>query len=305
MKNQGFNFVDINSLAKSSEFLNPFIEEYTEFLFETLKKGVKKLSEGFYDEAESDFNTFLEAYPFSTIPFLLKLLIDTTETEPIQQIIDLKNTLTNNHPDISLLYFVKGCIFFRQFDIDEAKEEFDTVIRLDSEFFLAYYLKATCQAIRGIHSLAVPNYILGLKANTKHNEIKANLAYSYLILKQTNKALRLFKKVAPHFPNNHKIQYNLGLCYFRKKKDKSAIKFFTKAIILQPLEYGYYLTRARSYMRIWQFNKAQKDLEVTIESNNPIAHQLLKLNTKVINKELPRWFAEKEVKKLIRNRKRH
>ncbi|GAA3561433.1 tetratricopeptide repeat protein [Snuella lapsa] len=298
-----FNFLDLKRFLNHSFFLNPLKENYTDYLFQLLDRAVDEWENGETELAVQLCDEFTGQVKDIYIGEFLKLAIQLKEIDVEEKL----SAFENINPDIFktklelvLFHFFKACLYFVNYDIDEARKECEKVISLENSLYYAYYIKAQCYALRELHHLAIPAYITSLKGNYRVDEIKANLAYSYLRNKDNWKALRLHKKIVDKFPENYKVQYNTGLCYKRFKKYRKAIKYFDRALKIHQSTPSFYLTRGRILMKIKEHEKAQNDLLIAASNNVPLAEDLLKINELVISRNISSRKAENRVRDLLK-----
>ncbi len=301
MEDGFFKPIDLRQFLKNSPFLHPFKESYTDYLFQILEQSIRYWDEGNNEKALEQikiFNSNFEEFQFGN---LMELAINIENTDPSKAISYLNSVSTESLTSKVLrswYHFTLAVFHFMNLDIDFAKEECDKAIKYEKKIWLVYYLRGTCLAMRELHYSAIPDFKKALKDGYKRNEILACLAYSYLRTRQYRKSFKVHKKIVDQFPENHKVQYNTGLCYKRYKKYKTAIKYFSKAIELDPSIPGYRLTRGRVLMKLRDYNEAAKDLNLAFESGNQIAGKLLRVNEDVMSKKLTSRQAERMVRKI-------
>ncbi|MDO5979200.1 tetratricopeptide repeat protein [Flavivirga spongiicola] len=303
MNDDLFNFLDLKEFLNDSFFLNPLKENYSDYLFQLLDRAVDKWENDETELAIQLCDEFTAQTKDIYIGEFLKLAIQLKEIDVEEKL----STFESINPDIFktklekvLFHFFKACLYFVNHDIDEARKECDLVIGLEGSLYYAYYIKAQCYALRELHSLAIPAYLISLKGDYRIDEIKVNLAYSYLRNQDNWKALRLHKKVVDKFPENYKVQYNTGLCYKRFKRYKKAIKYFDRALKIHQSTPSFYLTRGRVLMKIKEHKEAQNDLLIASNNNIAIAKELLKINELVLSGDINSRKAEMKVKELLR-----
>ena len=303
MEEDFFGLLNLRDFLKSSSLLNPLKEHYPDYLQQSFDRALS-----FWDLKETDkakeqiaiYNSNFKGFHLGT---LVALAIDFDNLDAEKTIIYLNSIpeKDRNSPDIGDMYYrIKAVLYLSLFDVDLAREECIIGIGFGFGSEDLYYIRAMCNAIRNLHNAAIPDYLIALKGDFSRDEITANLAYSYLRVKKMRKSFKLHKSIVDKFPDDHKIQYNTGLCYKRFRKYSKAVEYFDKAIALNPDEAGYRLTRGRVLMRLKRHTQARQDLSFALESNIPLAEELFDINNEVLERKISSKTANKKVHKLLR-----
>ncbi|MBD3843049.1 MAG: tetratricopeptide repeat protein [Campylobacterales bacterium] len=298
-----YELIDLQEFIKNSLLLDPFKEHYPDYLHQLFDRALC-----FWDSQEIEkakeqiaiYNSNFEGFHQGT---LVELAINFSNLDAEKTIIYLNSIpeKDRNAPDVGDIYYrFKAALYFSLWDIDLAREECIIGIGFGFGSEYLYYLRAMCNALRNLHNAAIPDYLIALKGDFNRDEITANLAYSYLRTGRIWKAFRLHKKIVNKFSDNHKIQYNTGICYKRFRKYSKAVEYFDKAIALNPDEAGYRLTRGRVLMRLKRHNEAQLDLAYAMEWDIPLAKDLFNINNEVLERKITSRAANKNVLKLSR-----
>lgn len=296
------DFINLNKFLKGSPLLNPLKGYFPAYLSQLLEFSIESWENENIEKALKYCDEFNTQSKDTIVGFLLAFVIKSSEYSTEQAInefkkIKLKEKFSKNEK--VLFHLIKGSLLFKNLDIDEAKNEFDIVIKLDKKEYSAYILRGQCNALRNRHYLAIPDFKIGLKENYKTNEIKANLAYSYLRNRDVWKSLVLHRMIVNKFPSNEKIQYNMGICYKRFKRYRTSIKYFNRAIELDETNGGFRITRARVLMKLKKHIEAKNDLIYGAKNNIMFSQELLEINEKVITKRISIKQSEIEIKKLL------
>lgn len=304
MSKHYFKLINLEKFIKNSNLLNPRKKNYGAYLIDLLERA----QESYRNKNIAKANRLCDEFSNQTKNFyfghLLKIsfLIDSLEPyKVLKELEKIDSALISIDEERIFFHFLKSILLFTQLDIDEARDESKKIIAIDKKYYLAYLIIAQCYAIREIHSLAIINYKISLKSKYRVDEIKANLAYSYLRNRDIIKSYRLYKKVAFKFPNNWKVQYNTALAFKRLKKYKASIKYFNRAIELAEDEHMLKLTRGRVFMRIKKYEKAENDLIIAKDNYVNYAKELLDINTSLKLKEINAKEGERRIKRLLSN----
>ncbi len=84
-----------------------------------------------------------------------------------------------------------------------------------------------------------------------------------------DKAAADFEEAAWLEPDNHEIQFNLGVAYLSMADFEQAINNFTKAIELKPGVADMYGNRAVAHAAIGEDDKSEADVEVAVKLGAP------------------------------------
>ena len=302
MNERTFKPLDLRDFLKDSPLLNIQKESYPAHLRQLLEQTLNNWEQGDKQKAKQlivEYNSHFDQFQIGT---LVELSLDFEQSEAVTLIAQLNEVPESQRAGTHLgstYHFVKAVLYYSLMDIDEARMECDRAISLDDKWGIVYLLRGICYALRERHVRAIADYRKALIDSDKKNEVLANLAYSYLRIRKSRKALRLHKRIVNKFPDDDKVQYNTGLCYKRIKKYRKALYYFNKAIELDPNNYGYKLTRGRVLMRLKMFKEAALDLQNATESGNQVAKELLKINTEVLEGVVSAKKAEKNVVELL------
>lgn len=232
-----FKRLNLRDFLKDSPFLNPLKEHYPNYLRQLLKRTLDYWNQRDLEKAKEQLATFNSNFDGFQIGKLIELAINFKEIDAKKTIAYLENIPETQRKETKTAFayhFAKAVLYFSLWDIDEARKECDKAIIFNNKLGITYYLRGNCHALRELHHSAIPDYKEALKDDYKKNEITANLAYSYLRTRDHRKALRLHRRIVDKFPQNYKVQYNTALCFKRFKKYRKAVKYFDKAIQLNP-----------------------------------------------------------------------
>ncbi len=269
------NFIDFKEILKNSRFLYPYKEQIGYYLGEQFLTAVNLFKEDTIDEALLIFDSlYLISENFFIHHFIR--LVERIRIEESEKLLEELNQLDPNdfveNLDKFLYHLSKASLFFKQLDFDECLDECKTAINYIVDFSPIYLMIGDCLMIRNNYQEAIENYKKALKGNYKINNAKANMAYAYLMLHKNWKARKYFKQIVDEFPDNYKVQYNMALCYLRKKKYKLALEFLNRVEKINSNFSGLHLTRGGIYLKLKQIEKAKESLNKAVQfgSNNAL-----------------------------------
>jgi len=206
-----------------------------------------------------------------------------------------KSDITTNRPKNkeAYEYYIRGNYYWWKFfteklsqdDFDRSETMFKKAIELDSTFAPIYANLAALYATyvyqrlenqierRKFLDVAEKYYKLAYRLNPNLSEVQRVKGWIHYANNELEEAYRSFQEAVNIKPNDHECNRSLGV-YFRQIgfPDKS-LKYFNKAIELDPLFVVGYISRAQAWEDVKMFNEASKDYRnaLEIEQNSLLA----------------------------------
>jgi len=230
------------------------------------------------------------------------LLLDDKNLEALELLIiaylkfpDKKNTLINEllkakalNSKNPLIYYKLSEHYKEKKQYEQALENINTAIKLDSNSYEFYFFRATInyeinnclEVIKDLSNLIKRNFV-----SEKILEIRADCA---LRLKQYEIALSDYSRILSEFNKNKvEIYIRRGKIYSLLDNPQKAINDYSKAIYINPTVDSIYLMRAEEYLKLGKskINLAIKDLKKVIELNSNNYKAFLKLGILHIEKK--------------------
>jgi tetratricopeptide (TPR) repeat protein len=278
-----FELIDLSLFAKEALRNIHFDETENKFILNLLERSIEAWDENNLINALKFSDDLTIVAPEMPLGIILNatLLLEHKEYDRSLSLL-LKQDISDWDSKMLFYYnLILSCLFFKKSNYRETIKYVSRAIEIDKKLYLAYYIRAIANASLGIHLLAIPDYKISLKAKYKTNEIKANLAYSYLRNGNDFMALILYRKLWRIFPNNYNVIYNTALAYLRFRRYKMALYFLDKSINLNIDFNGSYLTRG--YIRFKLKNKIGAIEDLIIAQNMGSDKATVLLN-KLLNK---------------------
>jgi tetratricopeptide (TPR) repeat protein len=136
--------------------------------------------------------------------------------------------------------FLKGVEKYERYYYEEARQLFETSIKLDPDFAAAHQWLALTYGKLGDTKAAteilIKAKVLAEKTNEK-DRLNIYALYAQVIEKDVEKRIRILEELASKYPREKRIHYNLGIHYWNKKEFPKAIDAYSKALALDP-QYG-------------------------------------------------------------------
>lgn len=215
-----------------------------------------------YKTALENINKALEINPENKNFLIKRGQIKIKLSEYNSAIGDLKMAASNNYPDA--YYLISQCysfmnnpdssIIFLEKYLKNYNKKDKSDILLDSAFV---NIKNTLlwDQLWSENHYSPPEILL--------QEAKYNFKYDKLIL-----ALEKTNKIIKKYENFDKAYFLKAQILHSGKNYKQAVRFYKKAIKINPREYQYYNLRAESYIELKKYDNAIEDLNKSIELND-------------------------------------
>ncbi len=151
--------------------------------------------------------------------------------------ISLYNKVIKESPDAAFAHFNLGVGYHRQGRINEALQEYETIIRLIPRSETALLART---AIAGIHvnrgrlNEAAQELKMALRVNANYTDAHSKLGDVYMKLGETDKAIEQYQAVLRLAPKSALTHFNLGLAYKKKQLINEAVQEFQTALKIQP-----------------------------------------------------------------------
>ena len=174
---------------------------------------------------------------------------------------------------LAILYYGRGTSLIKNFEDEDALEDFREAILLDSTVSNHYSYAGEASYNLGEYRDAIMYYSLAIQKGK--NEPKPTAARYYWVgeghlqLKEYNQALDAFAKGLAFNPDNSSIHWGIAATYFNQQKWTDAVTAYTRAIGLlkddtASLKSLYYW-RGRTYTGMKDYVKAQADYEAALQ----------------------------------------
>lgn len=216
---------------------------------------------GNYAASDSDFNAVLKIEPANVFA-MVGLARNLINQDKHNEAIEILNRTINIEPEYSAPYKFLA----RAYDaIGDSRKAIDNVILLltyDDDLQNMYF-------IREFSPKAYKYTILKLSAAIKEHEDNGMWLYARAMVHQQRKdyrsAISDFQTLNTRFGDSDMIMNHIGYCYSEQEDHTNAIKYYTKAIELDPSDANYYLYRGEAKRKTGHLQAAVEDYTKTIE----------------------------------------
>ena len=171
-----------------------------------------------YHKSLDQLNAIREL-PYPLVITNLEKSLNETEAKKHFDLIDEHSAAIGQHPREVLPRFARGLDFLLVQDIDSAIADFTEAIKIDNEFYLAYFMRSVAKIRQLEYERA---------ENTSAGESKKNVVMDYeLVLSDLAKVIKL----APDFVYAY---YNRARLYFEMKDFEASLSDYNEAIKHNP-----------------------------------------------------------------------
>ena len=198
------------------------------------------------------------------------------------------------------VFYAKGSYYESLFDKNHKEEDFATAVNMyqktiahDPNFALAYWglgnLYESRYVVEDRHQdleSLFQNYQEAYNIAADLAESNVGMGWFYFYKRNNEKAYYHYKRAFQIKPNDPLICYHVGGFLRSIGFYRSAIKYYDRAIELDPLEARYLNLRASCYRFIGEYEKAEADLE---EMERMDSHDL---NTRLLHARLLIWMGK-------------
>ncbi|GBC07944.1 hypothetical protein RclHR1_00780024 [Rhizophagus clarus] len=244
---------------------------------------IKELNGKYYHKAEYLCKEFLELFPESysvrcILAYIYRCLKNYKQAHLyLKEAIELK-------PKKPIAYFICGEIFILQNEYDKALNNLNVLLEykikpsnlhtiIRNSYFYNYSI-FNCNNPIFSYNNALENYNIALKSDPNNNLYLKNCAYIFQKQEDYVNCLRMLNRLL-----NINDEDSLILCYYGEilkylGKYKEAVRYFTKANIIDPENIHNLNKRAIAYFILQEYNKALIDLGkvIQLDPSNSLAY---------------------------------
>ena len=165
-------------------------------------------------------------------------------------------------------YYNRGDTFFDLGKFEEAIQNYDKAIELDSNVnSIYYYNRGNAYFSLGKFENAIQDYNKAIDLNPNDDLSYNNRGNAYFSLGKFEDAIQDYNKAIDLNPNDDLSYNNRGNAYFSLGKFEDAIQDYNKAIDLNPNDASYYNNRGTTFANLEKYEDAIQDYNKTIDLN--------------------------------------
>jgi tetratricopeptide (TPR) repeat protein len=184
--------------------------------------------------------------------------------------IDCYSQIIQLAPNFVPAYVERGLLlqeFMR--DLHRAKSDYETALRLDPQFGMAYYGRSWVKSSIGDFEGSLEDAKKGLLLDSKNAGMYfRRIATAYQGLKRYDEAIETYNEaIRLNSDRDEGTIYNRGLCYSTMKKYDLALADFNHCLELDPDWAWAFSARANVYLQLKEYDKAIEDSSSAIKYN--------------------------------------
>ena len=165
-------------------------------------------------------------------------------------------------------YYNRGDTFFDLGKFEDAIQNYDKAIELDSNVNSVYYYnRGNAYFSLGKFEEAIQDYNKAIDLNPNDDLSYSNRGNAYFSLGKFEDAIQDYNKAIDLNPNDDLSYNNKGDAYFNLGKFEDAIQDYNKAIDLNPNNASYYNNRGTTFTNLEKYEDAIQDYNKTIDLN--------------------------------------
>ena len=165
-------------------------------------------------------------------------------------------------------YYNRGDTFFDLGKFEDAIQNYDKAIELDSNVNSVYYYnRGNAYFSLGKFEEAIQDYNKAIDLNPNDDLSYNNKGNAYFSLGKFEDAIQDYNKAIDLNPNNASYYYNRGTTFANLEKFEDAIQDYNKAIDLNPNDESVYYNRGVAFIYLNEYEKAIENLSKAIDLN--------------------------------------
>ncbi len=182
--------------------------------------------------------------------------------------LDFKDQATNTYK-VADTYINRGACKQVLQKYNSALDDYDEALKLKPEYIRAHQLKTECYLVNNKYQQAINCADKGLEIKPTDALLKGRKAEGLNKLKKYDQAIVVLHSILDENPRSKNALKCIGHNYQLKKNWDSALKYFSSAIILDPLDYASFFDRGIAYAENKDTVKALKDIRqaMRLDSN--------------------------------------
>ncbi|HEX8775270.1 MAG TPA: tetratricopeptide repeat protein [Pyrinomonadaceae bacterium] len=163
------------------------------------------------------------------------------------------------------IYLSKGNIYQEQERLDEALNELNKILQLDTKHVFAYILRGDVLRRKRDYESAIRSYSTAIQLNPRFAEAYGDRGYAYYFKGNHEQALKDYAKALELKPDLAIVYYNRGNLYRDKEQFDKALQDYEVYIKYEPEDGDGYYGRAAAYTLMKNYDAAVSDYEKIIQ----------------------------------------
>lgn len=174
--------------------------------------------------------------------------------------LEYKSEVSNGYK-LADTYISRGACRQVLLSYEGAQADYDEALKIKPEYVRIYQIKTSCYLSNNQYQKAIEWANKGLEIKPNDLELKGRKAEALSKLKKYDEAIIVLRSALEDNPRNKNANKYIAHNYQMKKNWDSALKYFSTAIILDPLDHASYFDRGIVYAQNNDTVSAIKDIE--------------------------------------------
>ena len=178
--------------------------------------------------------------------------------------------LLTKYPDDSFLENIYGNIFLNLEDIESAINIFQSLIKKDSDYAVAYFNLASCYYKKKLADEVIKNLLIAIQKNNNYYEAYFELGRIFREKEIFDKSIFYYEKAIKIDPSQVKSYIGLGLSYVAKGNFIDANKNYIIALSINPNDQSIFYNLANLNFLTFNLEEAINNIKkcISLDQNN-------------------------------------
>lgn len=181
------------------------------------------------------------------------------------QAINNFNIIIRLDSDLYEAYFFRGIAKYNLGDFGGAESDFDRALELNPVYTLAYHYRAITRSRMGHYDEAIDDLKHAVDLRPNYYGLYFSRGVTYFLSQQFEKAVEDFNRFIRQEPREPDAYLNRGASYLFLGDTVKALEDYNRAITLRSLDPEGYIRRSRIYYAQHRLDEALQDLDKAIE----------------------------------------
>ena len=183
----------------------------------------------------------------------------------IDEAINDFNTVIMLQPKLAAAYNKRGIAYKEKRELDHAIEDFNKAIELKPDYAIAYSNRGAVYCDKGEHDQAIADCNKAIELKPDYASAYNNRGKVYLFKGEVDEAINDYNKAIEVKSDFAEAYNNRGAAYSKKGEVDQAINDYNKAVRLNPAFADAYCNRGNAYLLTGDVDKAIEDYSLSIK----------------------------------------
>lgn len=240
------------------------ISTYGQYRHSYLQLGKMELWKENYVESINFFTYYIKDHPNIYEGYYLRGLAKYYLTDLLGSELDLARSI-RLLPEFPRLYMVRGIVRSENFKLQQALDDFDEAIGLDSSYTEAYFYKSLSHLVLHKYESALVDINHVIELDTIYPNVFILRGVIHAQLQNFDEAIRDFTKCIEQNPENSRALIERGSAYAKLRQTDFAMADIDSALSLDSLNAYAYFQRGLIKIEMMEYESALEDLNRVIE----------------------------------------